>query len=1291
MFKRICKYFGYTAVWGTALILALLLVIYLLIINSGFITKVALPVASLFSGQEIEAEKFEISPFRSRVHIRNFRLGDVDDPILTIGTLDSGYGFWRTVGGTPKLYDTVAGDVNVYLDLSAPASVQTEKDVSRLGMDLENLAVNRANVYMKMGKGTMLSVTGIDFKVDRIRNRGEGSLKATGQAAFQSGPDIMVKSGDVSLTGDFKFDRSPIPERLKLDLRLGMMSGKINGLAVSEQTLMLAAEAAAAGNGEITLRDFTFHQFIGDEKKSDVSARGHFNPEDGVASLKLAVNPLSPDIIRLASIYFTGIDPGSARLFYKGGARWNSKGTVIAKGNLKLFRTGPLTAAGEKFAVPEWDFKLIHDFTVNYLRRDAVIRAFSAGFSDHGRETIGIGLDRGPLTVNLNAPRHSVFGGSSPEWTFYVNELNLSAFNPLLAKWFIRFGTDSIADVRIKGKPAPRRGGFDIAAAVRGDRFFMRIDDEDLEYIPTDYKGTVTGNIDPFTRIFTVDKAAAEQSTARGGIGHAEVTGVWDLNTYVLKAHVEAGGVNNQAVSQQPMIPNFVREIIDHVMGKFFPAEYRFSGDAELDLWNGFLRVPRGRLRMLQEQAEQFLDISDFYINWDDEVLMGPCSAILHLQNLDTRQFTAWLPEGLPLRWAGPASGKVLYRMDGIATYMAADVDVNTDDFSVTLGNHTWRNLALSPRFRISLTDYDRVKVDSMEIGLKQGPDASAAFTLAPTFGSISKPAENPELNASLNIDGLSLAELNPLIPNPELQFAGGRLRSKLNGNFKEFARYMRLKGSAALDRFSMTGDTIHGGELALETDFTIGLDNFNQLQLPMLIVRGSNAGKSMGGAAVQGALTLDSGEGKFTADIQRLNQEFYAVFDPEFLLGGAVHGRIDTAFADHYGKFTCDGDLTLDQLQTVDMSQSVDGRCRLNYRRAPGHVSSRGNELKLNGLADLRWDFQDGHLAMSSTMIDLLFLKKLLTKPKEEKANSAPQPRPEPVFEFTPFTADLDLQGITFSDENQMRLTAKIRGQRRELLISPVELIVNKTPVKLHCEARSTDSGIVYNVALNTENLDFDPITTPMFDGEMKNLAGVAEKIDLQLTGHGLRYPAIWDNMNGYLVSVCRNIVIPNNFQTTITGRLLFLPLRVVNEIRYQMGGIKNKQLGNAFSRIVTASDLMRFNTGTISATIHDGRIKLDNVEFDGDFIKRLKFAGTLGFGSDSHMEVKSTINVEEVILPITIRGTVYEPEPDYAVAVVQFAAINTGSILKSIFGIFSSGMLQDVFEKIHGTVAGD
>ncbi len=392
MFKRICKYFGYTAVWVTALILALLLVIYLLIINSGFITKVALPVASLFSGQEIEAEKFEISPFRTRIHVQNFRLGDVDDPILTIGTLDSGYGFWRTVGGTPKLYDTVAGDVNVYLNLAAPASgnaaEQTKKDVSRLGMDLQNFAVNRANVYIKMGKDTTLSVTGIDFKVDRIRNRGAGSLKATGQAVFQSGPNITVKSGDVSLMGDFKFDRSPIPERLKLDLRLGMMSGKINGLAVSEQTLMLAAEAAADRNGEMTLRDFTFRQFVGDEKKSDVSAKGSFRPEDGAASLQLAVKPLSPDIIRLASIYFTGVDPGSARLFYDGSAKWNRKGTVMAKGNLELFRTGPLTAAGEKFAVPEWDFKLIHDFTVNYLRRDAVIRAFSAGFSDHGRETI---------------------------------------------------------------------------------------------------------------------------------------------------------------------------------------------------------------------------------------------------------------------------------------------------------------------------------------------------------------------------------------------------------------------------------------------------------------------------------------------------------------------------------------------------------------------------------------------------------------------------------------------------------------------------------------------------------------------------------------------------------------------------------------------------------------------------------------------------------------------------------------------------------------------------------------
>lgn len=1296
MFKRICKYFGYTAVWVTVLAAALLLTVYLLITNSGFITKVVLPVASIIAGEEIEAERFEISPFRTRIHIRNLRLGHVDKPLLTVGTLETGYGFWRTASGTIRLYDTAADNINLYLDPAssggnAEQSPAAEKLPERLGVHFENMAFTNVNVHLKLGPGT-LTLTGFSIRLDRLGERREGAVKTNGTAVFQAGPGIMVKSGETRLESSFRFGRSPIPERLKLDLRLGAISGKINDMPVTEQTLALSADAEADESGELVLRDFSFAQFIGGEKKSDITAKGNFRPQDNTAALEFAVKPLSAEIIRPAVICFTGVDPGDAQLFYKGFLRRRRNDTVSAKGDLKLVRKGPITASGEKLEIPEWNFTLSHDVTGNYRRREATVRAFSFGFLEDEREVIGFRLGGGPLTVKLNAPPHSAFGGQDPAWAFFIRELNLSVFNPLLANWFISFGADSVADVRIDGSLSAARGGFDIDAKVRGDRFFMRIDDEDLEYIPTDYRGAVRGNINPLTRIFTIDRAAAEQSTARGNIGHAEVSGVWDLNTFVLKAHVSAGGVGNEAVSQQPMIPDSVRDLIDHVMGKFFPAEYRFTGDAVLDLWNGFLRVPRGRLHMLQEKAEQTVDIDDFYINWNDEdVIMGPCTAVVHLQDFDTRQINSWLPENVPLRWSGPASGKVLYRMDGIATYMEADVDLSVNDLSVEFDKHAWTQLELHPQFRISLTDYDRVKLDRMEIRLQQEGGAAVRFTLAPTSGSISEPAENPELDAGLTIDNLPLAELNPLISSSELQFKHGILRSKLDGNFKEFGRHMRLQGNAALEDFAIRNKSIHSDRLTLGCDFALGLDHFKTLQLPMLIVRGSDAGLDMGSAAIQGNLALDSGEGKFTADIQQLNREFYSVFDPGFLAEGMLRGKLNAEFASRYETIALGGDLELDNLRTTAMSGSVDGRCRLNYRRDKNRVSSTGNTLRLDELADLGWDFEDGQLNIVSTRLDLLLLKQLFTKPDIHPPDKPEAPKPEPSFDFTPFTANLNLDGITFSPENNLRMTAKIQGRGRELLIDPAELLINGTPVTLRGEARSTENGILYNAELHTENLDINPITTPMFEGDMKNLSGIAEKIDLRLSGHGLRYPAVWDHMNGNLVSGYRNISIPDNLQNTITGRLFFLPLRVVNEIRYQLGGIKNKQLGNAFQRIVSASDHMYFNTGTINAGITDGRIRLDDVKFNGDFIKQLKFTGSLGFGSDPRMQVHSSINVEEVILPIILRGTVYDPEPDYAVAFVQFAAINTGSILKSIFGIFSSGALQDLMEGIYQTVSGD
>jgi hypothetical protein len=1291
MFKRICKFFGYTAVWVTVLIAALLLALYLLITNSEFITKVALPVVSIATGEEIEAERFEISPFRSRVNVRNLRLGDVDKPLLTVGTLETGYGFWLTVGGVTRLHDTVAGNINLYLDSSAAEPEETpsappRKLPNRLKLSLENLELNNLNIHLKQKNGS-LALTNFSVKLDHLSERREGTLTANGAAAFQTGPDITVKSGGIQLESRFQFARATIPERLKLDLRLQSISGQIGKAPVGEQSLTVSANLSADKTDELILHHFSFEQSIGEEKISDITALGSFRAEDRAASLQITVAPLSAEIIRLASLYFTGIDPGDTQLFYKG-ALERQNDTVSSRGDLKLLRRGPLKALGQEFDIPQWNFISSHDLTFNHRRRDAAIRALSFSFLDKERETIGFQLNDGPLTVDLNAPPESAFGGENPGWTFFIRELALPVFNPLLGKWFIWFGADSAADVRIDGRLSAARGGFDLNAKVRGDRFFMRIDDVDIEYVPTEYSGTVRGNINPLNRMFIIDLASAKQSTARGDIGHAEVSGVWNLNTFVLTADVNAGGVGNDDVSQQAMIPNFVRDIIDHVMGKFFPAEYRFSGNAVLDLWNGFLRVPRGRLRMLQAGAEQTVDINDFYINWDKDTVMGPCTAVVRLRDFDTSQVNSWLPEGVPLRWSGLASGTVLYRMDGIATLMEADVDVSTNDLAVEFDGRSWNRLTLHPKFKISLTDYDRVQLDHMEINLKDASGGTADLTLAPASGSISVPAENPELNAGLVIQNIPLTEFNPLISDPEMQFKHGVLRSKLTGNFQKFGQYMRLQGDMALENFAVRNQNIHGEQFSLSSDFTLGLDQFSRLRVPMLIVRGSTAGHDMGSAAIQGGLELDSGNGRFTADIQQLNQEFYSVFDPGFLTGGTLRGKIDAELADRYRGITLNGDLELNHFQTTAMSESVSGRGHLNYRRDKDRFSSTGNTVNLEDLADFRWDFDGGVLNIASTRLDLLRLKHLFL---QNGVPAKPGPRNEPSFDLSPFTAHLDLNGITFSAENNLRLTATIHGNGKELQIDPARLHVNETPITLRADARSSESGILYNLALSTENLDLDPVSTPLFEGSMKNLSGIAEKVDLKLSGRGLRYPAVWDHMNGSLTSSYRDISIPNNLQNTITGRLLFMPLRVVNEIRYQLGGIKNKQLGNAFSRIVSASDHMYFNTGAIDAEIHEGRVKLNNVKFTGDFIKQLKFTGDLGFGSDPQMLVHSTINVEEVMMPITIRGTVYDPEPDYAAAVVQFAAINTSSFLKSVFGIFSSGTLQDIIEEIHRTISGN
>ncbi len=1285
IFKRICRYFGYTTVWIAVAVFAVLLVIYILIINSGFITKVVLPVASIISGEEIVAEKFEISPFRSKVYVRNFRLGKVENPRVTIGTVETGYGLWRTIGGTPRLYDTLADRVNVYITLDSKSTPGDDlpgklaEQISRkLNVDLQDIAIRNSNIYLKNAKST-LTFSNLNLSLDRLQNSRNGTLKINSKTSFKAGDNILVDSERLKITSVFRFSKSSVPELLKINISVDDISGRINDLPVKPQSLSLAVDGVTSETNQLLIRNLTFQQLIDGQVKSDISLQGRYRPTDKTAMARVKVNPLSPELIRLASVYLADIDPGRAELFYDGRLEWSNTGTASSRGSLKLTREGIVTILGTKLELPEWSYTHTHDLTHNYLRHETQLRAFSFACVEQGRDVISLTLGKKPLQIRFDAPPGRKLAGNAPDWKFKIDHLNLSVFNPLLLTWEIFFGDNSIANAEIDGVLSRYRPGFDIKAKVDASQYFMRIDDVDLEFVPIDATVTVDGNIDPFSRMFIIDKAIADESTAKGPVGHAEITGAWDLNTFVLTTHTEVSGVNNMDVSQQPMIPDFVRDIIDDVMCKFSPAEFRFSADSVLDLWNGFLRVPKSRLRMLQPNREQIVDIADYYINWDaDDVVMGPCTATVNFKDFDIAQVNGWLPEQALLRGEGTASGRVFYKMDGLATFMEAEVDLLTENLSLKIKDQLFKGIHFAPRFKISLTDYDRVKLDHMRLYLRQGEKTELDFRLAPTSGSISIEAQNPLLQAELAIAAFNLPDLNILGLN--WRFNEGLLDATLKGTFRKFSREMQLQGDVRADRLSMARPEIYRKNLTLHNRFKLDIDEFRQFNLSQFDLDMKSGGDAAV-VALQGNFTPEGGSAKIDCTI--FNRDFLPVFYPHSTLEGIMKGKLELKIEDSWQKTHFAGKIDLDQLKTPKMNDAVSGHADIKYLDDHGKITSTGNTLHLENLADITWERHDTHVKIESTKIDLLQLQKLFLKPgrKEEKPDAPPV---EPSFDFKPFTADIDLKGITYSDENKLALTAKVSGNGPQLNLNPVTLTVNDTPVELKCEARSEAAGILYALDCNTAKLDIGPVTTPMFEGSMKDLAGIAENVELHLTGRGLRQPALWDNMNGQLTSSFSDISIPDQLQSTIPGRIFFLPFRAVNEIRNQLGGVRNKRLGNAFSRIVSSSKDMRFNEGTVNVTIRDGRLYLDNVDFSGDFIKQLKFAGALGFGTDSSMLVDSTINVEEVILPITMRGTAYNPEPDYAAAIVKFAAINTTSLVKNILGIFSSGNLQDLIEGV-------
>jgi hypothetical protein len=203
----------------------------------------------------------------------------------------------------------------------------------------------------------------------------------------------------------------------------------------------------------------------------------------------------------------------------------------------------------------------------------------------------------------------------------------------------------------------------------------------------------------------------------------------------------------------------------------------------------------------------------------------------------------------------------------------------------------------------------------------------------------------------------------------------------------------------------------------------------------------------------------------------------------------------------------------------------------------------------------------------------------------------------------------------------------------------------------------------------LKSGKLQLGPVVRPFVTGDLKQASGAMDKLTINIKGRGLKPPFLWDNMKGNANAQFEKISVPNAFSNTLVGRIILLPFEILGKIQAMMPGSEKSEKLNDVVEFTTdfntRSKIIRFNNGNVRLESREGRIFINKFNFTGDFVRELDFRGYLGLGSYTDLRAASKLNVDQIIMPVKLTGTIYEPKANLRATLVDFIRLNTLNVL--------------------------
>jgi hypothetical protein len=560
---------------------------------------------------------------------------------------------------------------------------------------------------------------------------------------------------------------------------------------------------------------------------------------------------------------------------------------------------------------------------------------------------------------------------------------------------------------------------------------------------------------------------------------------------------------------------------------------------------------------------------------------------------------------------------------------------------------------------------------------------------------------------STLTVNNLSIKQVKKLINDQTL--TNGYINGKVIAKVKDDLNNISVNSSLTINKLELLRMKKIFKNLRFNLGFSASLINFDDIKIQEFVCGMREKKKTILGFSGFGNLKLSEGSGKLDLALDYLNHKSLNIIAPGKLKNGILKGKLDVDIKEGFKNLKIKSHLNMMQFIGGSVTEAVGGKSSFDIELKPDlflckefHITvnnKNGEIITVNGSTILpQGDAgKEVIIKLSSKVIDIDKIKQLF-EPKDEslakagtkddeddeeeaeKAETTTEQSEPLEFDFGTRTYVLlmDLRGIKHSSVLTAHLNSKIIAKKRNISVKHLEITSNKDKVNFQGDFVSTPKGIKYDIDLKSDKIDLNPIFHTFLRDDLKKMKGVVKNLDIKLAGTGLLPVALWDNMKGSVRSDFENVKIPNDLSKTSMGKIFLLPFEIMVDIQKMIPDKAVQAMGQAARYVLEFQrdmKVLKFTDGKMRLDTSDGIIRIIDFHLNGKIVKSFSFAGKFGLGSRELLDLKSRLNINGIVLPVEMSGTVDKPKINYSATTLRFMGANASFILGTTSEILEKG----------------